>query len=140
MNEGENGNGVASRWYPKTLGRRIRAIGSYADQFDFFEGDGLSVIDKHQEDEKAAFFIDPPYTASGKRAGRRLYTYNDIDHGDLFQRMSKVRSPFLMTYDASPDILTMAQRHGFHLAKVIMKNTHHDILYELLITSHEISP
>ena len=28
MNQGENGNGIASRWYPKTLASRIRAIGA----------------------------------------------------------------------------------------------------------------
>ena len=98
----------------------------------------MSFIDLSKDNETAAFFIDPPYTAAGKRAGRRLYTYNDIDHEALFDRMSGVRGPFMMTYDESPDIIEMARRHVFHLAKVPMKNTHHNRLYELLITSQEI--
>ena len=140
MKQGENGNGISSRWYADTLAARIRAIGNYAEQFDFFQGDGVSLVELCKDNGAAAFFIDPPYTAAGKRAGRRLYTYNEIDHEDLFERMSRVRGVFMMTYDESPDVIGMARRKGFHLAKVPMKNTHHAVMYELLITSHELTP
>lgn len=139
MKEGENGHGISSRWYADTLAARIRTIGNYAERFDFFQGDGLSLMESYMDNEAAAFFIDPPYTVAGKRAGRRLYTYNEIDHEDLFERMSRVRGVFMMTYDESPDVVEMARRHGFHLAKVPMKNTHHAVMYELLITSHELT-
>ena len=139
MKEGENGSGVSSRWYPRTLATRIRAIGSYTDRLDFFQGDGISLIDLSKDSQTTAFFIDPPYTAAGKRAGRRLYNHNQIDHKDLFERMDAVRGPFMMTYDQSGEIIQMAREHGFNLAKVPMKNTHHDRLYELLITSSELS-
>ena len=139
MKQGENGSGLASRWYPRTLAARIRAIGSYADRLDFFHGDGMALIDLSKDSPTAAFFIDPPYTAAGKRAGRRLYNHNEIDHGDLFERMASVKGPFMMTYDESGEIIQMARGHGFNLAKVPMKNTHHDLLYELLITSNELS-
>ena len=86
MKQGENGHGISSRWYADTLAARIRAIGNYADRFDFFQGDGVSLVELCKDNVAAAFFIDPPYTAAGKRAGRRLYTYNEIDHEDLFER------------------------------------------------------
>lgn len=140
MKQGENGQGITSRWYAETLAARIRAIGSYADRIDFFQGDGVSLVELCKDNRAAAFFIDPPYTAAGKRAGRRLYTYNEIDHEDLFERMSRVRGTFMMTYDESPDVIEMARMRGFHLAKVPMKNTHHAVMYELLITSHELTP
>ena len=140
MKQGENGHGISSRWYADTLAARIRAIGSYAEQFDFFQGDGMSLVELCKDNGAAALFIDPPYTAAGKRAGRRLYTYNEIDHEDLFERMSRVRGVFMMTYDDSPDVIEMARRRGFHLAKVPMKNTHHAVMYELLITSRELTP
>ena len=139
MKQGENGNGIASRWYPKTLAKRIRAIGKYASRLDIFPGDGVTLVELCKGDGAAAFFIDPPYTAAGKRAGRRLYTYNEIDHDDLFERMSRVRGQFMMTYDESPDIIQMAHRWGFHLARVPMKNTHHAVMYELLITSYPMN-
>lgn len=140
MKQGENGQGITSRWYPETLAARIRAIGSYAEQFAFFQGDGVSLVELCKDNRAAAFFIDPPYTVAGKQAGRRLYTYNDIDHAGLFERMSQVRGDFMMTYDESPDVIEMARKRGFHLAKVPMKNTHHAVMYELLITSHELTP
>ena len=139
MKQGENGSGVASRWYPRTLAARIRAIGSYAERLDFFQGDGMNLINLSKDSPTAAFFIDPPYTAAGKRAGRRLYNHNEIDHEDLFDRMATVKGPFMMTYDESDEIIRIARGHGFRLAKVPMKNTHHDLLYELLITSSELS-
>ena len=140
MKQGENGNGISSRWYANTLAARIRTIGSYAKQLDFFQGDGVSLVELCKDNGAAAFFIDPPYTAAGKRAGRRLYTYNEINHEDLFERMSRVRGAFMMTYDESPDVIEMARRRGFHQTKVPMKNTHHAVMYELLITSHELTP
>ena len=140
MKKGENGKGISSRWYADTLAARIRTIGSYAERLDFFEGDGMRLVELCKDRGSAAFFIDPPYTAAGKRAGRRLYTYNEIDHEALFERMSTVRGVFMMTYDESPDVIEMARRRGFHLAKVPMKSTHHAVMYELLITSHELTP
>ena len=140
VKKGENGNGIASRWYPNTLAARIRTIGSFAERFDFFQGDGVSLVELSKDNRAAAFFIDPPYTVAGKRPGRRLYAYNEIDHEDLFERMSRVQGAFMMTYDESPDVIEMARSRGFQLAKVPMKNTHHAVLYELLITSHELTP
>ena len=138
MKRGESGNGILSRWYADTLAERIRTIGSYAERLDFFQGDGLNLVELCKDSGSAAFFIDPPYTAAGKRAGRRLYAFNDIDHEDLFERVSRVRGAFMMTYDETPEVIQMARRRGFHLAKVPMKNTHHATMYELLITSHDL--
>ena len=140
MNKGENGNGLASRWYAKTLASRIRTIGSYARHFEFVRGDGIDLIERFQDCQSAVFFIDPPYTATGKQAGKRLYSFNEIDHESLFERVSAVKAPFMLTYDENDGVVEMAERHGFHVAKVAMKNTHHAVMYELLITSHELSP
>ena len=52
--------------------------------------------------------------------------------------MSVVHGPFMMTYDENKDVIDMAGQWDFHLAKVPMKNTHHTVQYELLITSHEL--
>ncbi len=140
MNKGENGNGLASRWYAKTLATRIRTIGSYANHFEFVRGDGIDLIERFEDRQSAVFFIDPPYSAAGKRAGKRLYTFNEIDHESLFERVSAVKAPFMMTYDDNDEVIDMARRRGFHLARVAMKNTHHAVMYELLITSHRLTP
>ncbi|MDD9824908.1 MAG: DNA adenine methylase [Gammaproteobacteria bacterium] len=133
---GENGKGIASRWYSWTIVRRIKAIGAHADRIRFCETDGLAFLKTIVElsDTKIAAFIDPPYTAGGKRAGRRLYAHNDIDHSRLFQILADSNADFLMTYDQSPEILALVRRHRFHAVQVLMKNTHHARIPEIVIT------
>lgn len=138
MKEGENGKGIRSRWYPRTLVRRIMAIQAIAHRLHFVEGDGFEAIQQYQDHAKAAFFVDPPYTAGGKRAGRRLYTHSEIDHEQLFALMASVQGHFLMTYDDADEVLAMARRYGFCVSTVPMKNTHHERKFELLITDRPL--
>ena len=133
IKNGESGRGIASRWYPHTLARRIRDIGRIRDRIEFVQGDGLNVIREHAERPDAVFFIDPPYTAAGKKAGTRLYTYNELDHEALFTLASSLRGDFLMTYDNAEGVREMAARHGFGMVAIPMKNTHHVEMDELLI-------
>jgi DNA adenine methylase len=134
VKDGENGKGLLSRWYPETLVDRIRTIYHYRKKIDFIHGNGFSVIEQHLEDPMAAFFIDPPYTAGGARAGRRLYLHNDVDHEHLFDLLSKAAGQFLMTYDDTDEVVALTEKHNFNLDRVPMKNTHHALKYELLIT------
>jgi DNA adenine methylase len=78
-------------------------------------------------------FIDPPYTAGGKKAGRRLYTHHLIDHEHLFTMCKSLRGDFLITYDEADEVKEMARRHDFHMRLIPMKNTHHATIKELVI-------
>lgn len=133
IRHGENGKGIASRWYPHTLAQRIRDIGRIRDRITFVQGDGLKVIYRYLEHPDAVFFIDPPYTAAGKKAGTRLYTHNELDHEALFKLAGQLRGDFLMTYDNAEGVRAMAARHGFDVVAIPMKNTHHAEMDELLI-------
>ena len=133
MKRGENGKGVLSRWYPQTLARRILNIEAIRDRLSFIEGDGIEAIRKASSRSSTAFFIDPPYTASGKKAGSRLYKYFELDHEKLFQVVNKVSGDFLMTYDDADGVRELAKRQGFDVELVSMKNTHHAEMRELLI-------
>ena len=138
---GENGKGVRSRWYPETLADRLAEIARYADQITFLEGDGVKVLPTLLRGwgRKAAVFLDPPYTAaSGKRAGSRLYVHSDIDHAGLFALLAKHDSNFLMTYDPAPEIVELVRRHDFDAVGLSMKNTHHNHVDELVITSEPL--
>jgi len=134
MKAGENGRGLSSRWYPQTLARRIRSIYEFRQRITFFKADAFDLIPEYLDNETTVFFIDPPYTAGGKRAGKRLYSYNEVDHEALFALMTRARGDFMMTYDEAPEVEEMAARHGFFTRKVPMKNTHHASLFELLIS------
>ncbi|MBC6442634.1 MAG: DNA adenine methylase [Rhodobacteraceae bacterium] len=134
---GENGKGVVSRWYPETLADRLAAIQDHAARISFTEGDALNLLPAllRGRGGNAAVFIDPPYTAGGgKRAGSRLYDHSFVDHGALFSMMADYRPNFMMTYDAAPEIVELARKHGFHAAALSMKNGHHNRIAELVIT------
>jgi DNA adenine methylase len=133
LKNGENGKGLSSRWYPETLAKRIRGVFSIRDRIDFVQGDGISVIEQRSSDFDAAFFIDPPYTAGGKRAGSRLYTHSELDHNRLFDAAAAIAGDLLMTYDNADEICDLAKRHSFQTEAIAMKNTHHAVMTELLV-------
>ncbi|MDX1994780.1 MAG: DNA adenine methylase [bacterium] len=131
---GEAGKGLKSRWYPETLARRIEAIDRIRHRLCFTTGDGMTILKEKKDVSDTAFFIDPPYSASGKKAGQRLYTHHALDHKALFDLTAELQSPFLMTYDDNAYIRDLAKLHGFCVQTVAMKNTHHAKAQELLIS------
>ena len=149
---GENGKGVASRWYPETTIRRLAEIERHAPRIHFHEGDGLALLASLAQGSgapsenpattpapEAVAFVDPPYTAAGgKRAGSRLYQHYEVDHAKLFRILAQSNIDFLMTYDCAPEIVALVKAHGFHAVRVAMKNTHHAKLSELVITRRKV--
>ena len=133
LKHGENGKGIRSRWYPGTLKRRILDIVAVRDHIAAIEGDGLAVIGLNAGRADTVFFIDPPYTAAGKKAGTRLYTHHELDHEKLFRLVGGIVGDFLMTYDGADGIRDLARRYGFDTELVAMKSTHHAMMKELLI-------
>ena len=133
MRAGENGRGLASRWYPKTLAGRIRAIVPLRDRLEFVCADGLDVAAQHVNSTETVLFADPPYTAGGKNAGSRLYTYFALDHEKLFTVAQAHPGDVLITYDNTAEVSTLAQRHGFTTRAVSMRSTHNATMSELLV-------
>ena len=133
VKHGENGKGIASRWYPETLSKRIRKIVAIRERITFTEGDAFDVIDQNKARQDAVFFIDPPYTAGGKKAGNRLYTHFELDHEKLFYLSAQTAGDFLMTYSNDETVRGLAQTHHFASKEIAMKNTHHAKMTELLI-------
>lgn len=133
VKHGESGKGLASRWYPETLSNRIRKIIRIRNKFTFIEGDGIEIIQKNSSRTDAVFFIDPPYTAGGKKAGSRLYTHFELDHDKLFEVSSEVAGDFLMTYSNNKTVQNLAQKYQLAVKQIAMKSTHHAKMTELLI-------
>jgi DNA adenine methylase len=130
---GEAGKGLRSRWYPETLASRIQTLRNLRNTITFQEGDAFQTIAQFISNPNAFFFIDPPYTAGGKKAGSRLYAHSEIDHERLFRTMSKAKGSVMLSYDDSKEVHTLAQNFGFRIEKIAMKSTHHAVVNELLI-------
>ena len=132
LKNGENGKGIHSRWYAKTLFDRISAINTIKDRITFKTGDAFETIDKHKNEEDIYFFIDPPYT----KAGKRLYTYYDIDHERLFELTAKIKGKYMLTYDDTEEIRGLAEKNGLLYRTIPMKTTHHLEKYEIIISDN----
>src|SRR3990167_9812711 len=130
---GENGKGIRSRWYPETLAKRLLNLNHVANRIDFRCDDGLRVMQEFASNENVVYFIDPPYTAGGKKAGKRLYKHYNLDHERLFTVCQSLKGDFLITYDNATEVKVMARSHGFQMRLIPMTNTHHATMEELVI-------
>jgi len=132
IKNGENGKGISSRWYAKTLYDRIVAISYISDKIDFITGDAFEVIAQNIDNYEAYFFIDPPYTVAGKR----LYNYYDIDHERLFALTAQLRGKFMLTYDDTVEIRNLADKYNLNYRTIPMKTTHHIKKSEIIISDN----
>ena len=129
VKSGEDNRGISSRWYAKTLARRIREIAANRHMLTFVQGDGMALIHEHRNDPQAMFFADPPYT----KAARRLYRHWKFDHHQLFVDLSTCKGDFLISYDDTDEIRALTEEFNLQWRVVSMKSTHHAKKKELLI-------
>lgn len=132
IKNGENGKGIRSRWYPKTLRDRILSIGHVKHRMIFLTGDAFEEMEKAKNDKECYFFIDPPYT----NAGKRLYTHFEIDHNELFSLTAKLKGKFMLTYDDTKEIRDLANKYNLHYRTIPMKTTHHVQKNEIIISDN----
>lgn len=131
IKRGENGKGIASRWYPKTLAKRIRDIQMYSNKITFIQGDAFDYFNQNIYNENSYYFIDPPYTVAGKR----LYALSEVNHELLFERVSQLECHFLMTYDLCDSIVKLAEKFNLQYRTIPMRTTHLVKKEELLISN-----
>ncbi len=132
IKNGENGKGLASRWYPKTLRDRILAIGLVKDKIKFISGDAFEILEQNLTNKDDYFFIDPPYTVAGKR----LYTHFDIDHEKLFKLTAQIKGKYMLTYDDTPEIRCLIEKYGLLFKTIPMKTTLHFEKNEIIISDN----
>lgn len=129
LKEGEDGRGLASRWYPKTLADRLKAIHSTRSKLHFAEDDGFLLLNRLSKTSGVVAFVDPPYYV----AAQRLYSCWKIDHGKLFSLLGDFEGDFLLAYDDAPQIRAWATEFGLEMVAVKMRTTNHRTKSELLL-------
>lgn len=132
IKNGENGKGIKSRWYPKTLRDRIKAIGHVKTKMKFVTGDAFTELGKIKNDINTYSFIDPPYTVAGKR----LYTHFELDHDALFALTAQLKGKFMLTYDDTEEIRILAEKYNLDFRTIPMKTTHHIQKNEIIISDN----
>jgi DNA adenine methylase len=130
LKNGENGGGVGSRWYPQTLGKRIREIVSLRDRIEVSSHTtGLRYMRSRENDDDTIFFIDPPYPEVGKR----LYRHSDVRAEQVFECAASLSGDFLLTYKNTEKIRALARKHDFESRPIRMWSGHNATQTELLI-------
>jgi DNA adenine methylase len=132
IKNGENGKGIKSRWYPKTLRDRILAVEHVKPKMKFITGDAFAELEKIKDDVNTYSFIDPPYTVAGKR----LYTHFEIDHDALFALTAQLKGKFMLTYDDTEEIRGLAEKYNLDFRTIPMKTTHHIQKNEIIISDN----
>ncbi len=136
LKEGEKGKGIKSRWYPNTIAKRLQDLNLIRDRIEFIKTDALEIIPQYGLDVDTIFFLDPPYTVGGKKAGKRLYKHFNLDHDFLFEITNKIAGYFIMTYDFSEEVKSLARKYCFQMRMIPMTNTHHSKIFELIISKN----
>lgn len=129
---GDAGKGIHSRWYPETLAKRVESIAALRRKLTFIEGDGLQTLKEFSSTPHTAAFVDPPYVVKKRGAGLRLYSYCDVDCGDLFKIAKAFSGPMIITYHRSEIVQREAKAAGIKCCTVNM-HTAHDVAKRQLI-------
>lgn len=84
------------RFNKKVLIKKIEEIGKYKDKIKFYNLDVIEFLKRIKKKDTFIFF-DPPYYEKGKD----LYVnfYEDENHKELANRISKLKNDWIVTYD-----------------------------------------
>lgn len=101
---------IDARFNKEDLLKRIRRIGTYKDQIEVSNCDGVGFI-KELEDRNSSYFIyvDPPYLQKGKDLYLNAYQHND--HKNLAAQIGTLKKPWMVSYDYHDFILNLYQSH-----------------------------
>ena len=135
LKSGESNRGLASRWYPETLIRRIKALQELRPKIQFIHGDAFKVIEQYSCREDAVFFVDPPYTINGNGPGKRLYRHSDVEVSTVFSCLRRAKGSFLLCYHNTAEIRELIAENCFSWVEVEMQSKHHVKRRELLISN-----
>jgi DNA adenine methylase len=133
VKRGENGKGLAQRWYPQTLADRIMVLHASRHRVRVTRGDALDILERTPFHPGTVIFADPPYTAGTKSAGNRLYAHHQLDHARLFAACAGLDVSWLMTHEHDEAVMALAWEHGLPWRSVKMVNGHGVTAKEVVI-------
>lgn len=134
----QNGNyKIDCRFNKDKLEERIKRISKYRNRIRLSNKDAVDFMSNCSDlPDKTLFCIDPPYFNKGSS----LYTsfYNHDDHKDVADAVSKLKHPWVVTYDDANKIRELYENNKKYLFDIKYSVQTKRIGTELLITSDNV--
>lgn len=97
---------MEARFNRENLIRRIQKVHRFRSRITLSQEDGLTFLEGWANDESTAFiYLDPPYYVKGEGLYDNFYSHDD--HLGVAAVVRSLDHPWIVTYDAAPEILTM---------------------------------
>lgn len=95
---------IDCRFNKEELARRMRRVRKYRSRINLYRKDAIKFVDHIEKylPPETFLYLDPPYF----QKGARLYTsfYKRKDHAKIAERILKLKSPWILTYDQCEEI------------------------------------
>ncbi len=95
---------LGARYNKEDLIERIRVIGKLSKRITVYGLDAIDLLDTIEPNlpGKSLIYLDPPYFQKGAQLYRNFYSPED--HSAIAERVAKLKSPVIVTYDNAPEI------------------------------------
>lgn len=95
---------IDARFNKSELANRIKRIARLTHQITLTNLDSADLLDELEgnTDSRSLIYLDPPYYQKGQKL--YLNAYNDQDHSIIADKVRKLKTPWVITYDNHPRI------------------------------------
>ncbi|AVJ17463.1 DNA methyltransferase [Serratia sp. MYb239] len=125
------------------LAERIKSIGEIKSHVSLYNLDAIKLIDKIESDlpTNSLIYLDPPYYVKGSQLYRNHYKHDD--HEKIAERVKKLSTPVLVTYDNCEQIREMyrgesVEEFSFHYSTHLTRPKITEIMVYKNIDLHKI--
>ncbi|MGY4849632.1 DNA adenine methylase [Pasteurella multocida] len=97
------------RFNKKDLIKRIERIGQLSEHIHVYNQDALVLLDNIDNivPTNSLIYLDPPYYVKGQGLYRNFYKHDD--HAAICQKLTNVKTPWIVSYDNHPAIKEIYQ-------------------------------
>ena len=95
---------IDARFNRQELVRRVCEIAKHKSKIHLYNKDIRMFLEKYMPkyQERAFIYFDPTYYNKGKALYKNFFS--PMDHQEIFERISELNYPWLVTYDDVPEI------------------------------------
>ena len=92
--------------------KRIAKVGEYSEKIHVYNEDALEFLERVDSilPNQSLIYLDPPYYVNGQQLYRNFYNHND--HQMICDKLSKINTPWIVSYDNHDNIKSMYSKYN----------------------------